>query len=288
MGIDGTASSGHRRDVPSAAGDQRAEQMDGRPAGRQDARDHPPAEPRSREEYADAVRAGVPGLRPDSPPGDSEGHEVRDRTGTEGEPAAGRARERPPDHAKDHHHRALVPDDPDRPGIAGAEPRTREEYAAAARGNSAVVTHFHGEFRGRPLDLYTDGARWAAADTPRPGETTAGKGGLPDRLPSGEELLDGDGEGMSLTERLRRELYEESDDEIDVLEKGTSLVHDVFSRPPTGSYTGTSPDQPHIYAAPHSGIDAGSAATAVFTLGLVIDRAARWAMRHHDQHAKER
>jgi hypothetical protein len=83
-----------------------------------------------------------------------------------------------------------------------------------------VVTHFHGEFKGRPLDLYTDGTRWAAADTPDTEETVSEKGTMPDRLPTGEELVDNAGEGSSLLERLRREVYEESDDEIDLLGEG--------------------------------------------------------------------
>jgi hypothetical protein len=69
-------------------------------------------------------------------------------------------------------------------------------------------------------------------------------------------------------------------------EKDVNLVHDVFSRPPTGSHEGTSPSQPNIHGAQHSGIDAGSVATAIFTLGLVVDRTARWAMQHYENHAK--
>ena len=34
------------------------------------------------------------------------------------------------------------------------------------------------------------------------------------------------------------------------------------------------------------GSDAGSAATAVFTLGLVIDRAARWVVQHYENRVK--
>lgn len=173
-----------------------------------------------------------------------------------------------------------------------AEPLTREEYAEVIRGSPSgrqeqgaaapAVTHFHAEFKGRPLDLYTDGTRWAAADTPRPEATVSGKGELPD-----QPAADGDSpEGSSLLDRLRREVYEESEDELDLLENDVNLVHDVFDRPPTGSYQGTSPDQPVIHGAQHAGIDAGSAATAVFTLGLVIDRAARWVVQHYENRVK--
>jgi hypothetical protein len=99
--------------------------------------------------------------------------------------------------------------------------------------------------------------------------------------------VDSAGESSSLLERLRHGVYEESDNETDVLEKEANLAHDVFSRPPTSSYEGT-PSQPHIYATQHPGIDAGTAATAIFTVGLVIDRTVHWAMGYYDKHAKER
>ena len=150
-----------------------------------------------------------------------------------------------------------------------------------------AVTHFHSEFKDQPLDLYTDGTRWAAADTPRAQDTVSEKGEIPDRLPAGVELVDSAGESASLMERLRRGVYEEADDETDGLEKGASLAHDVFSHPPTSSYEGT-PSQPHISEAQHSGIDVGSAATALFTLGLVIDRAIHWAAGHYDKNARGR
>jgi len=181
-----------------------------------------------------------------------------------------------PDHANEAH------------GQGRAETRTREEYAEAMRRSTAggrdqgAVTHFHAEFKGHPLDLYTDGTRWAAAGTPRQEETVSGKGELPDQPPDGEDPP----EGGSLLERLRREVYQESEDELDQLESDANLVHDVFDRPPAGSYQGTAPDQPVIHGAQHSGIDAGSAATAVFTLGLVIDRGIRWAVQHYEDRVK--
>jgi hypothetical protein len=184
-------------------------------------------------------------------------------------------------------------------GQRQAETRTREEYADAMRANghqdapatTALLTHFRGEFKDRRLDLYTDGARWAAADTSRTQDNGVGEVKIPDvlpnLLPTGEELVDSAGEDSSRLERLRHDIYEESDDEIDVLEKDANLVHDVFSHPPTSSYEGT-PTQPHIYRTPHPGIDGGSTVTALFTLGLVIDRAVHWAVGYYDKHAKGR
>jgi hypothetical protein len=149
-----------------------------------------------------------------------------------------------------------------------------------------AVTHFHGEFKGRPLDLYTDGTRWAAADTPDREETVAGAGDIPDRLPAGAELMESGGEDSSRLDRFRQELYEESDDEIDLLDKDTNIAHSVFSHPPASSYEGTPRSQPYIYGPQHSGIDAGTAAAALFTFGLVIDRAVRWAVGYYEKHAK--
>jgi hypothetical protein len=71
-----------------------------------------------------------------------------------------------------------------------------------------------------------------------------------------------------------------------IFSKRTSISFTMSSRPPTGSHEGTPPSQSYIHGAQHSGIDAGSVATAVFTLGLVIDRTARWAMQHYENHAK--
>jgi len=235
------------------------------------------AEPLTREEYADAMRGS--------------GHDARADGGSLPE-VSGDATSRPPAY-----------DEPDVAAGAEGTPESPESRQASNSAHSQdvdaghppggsaaapAVTHFHGEFKGRPLDLYTDGTRWAAADAPDMEETVSEKGDMPDRLPTGEELADNAGKGSSLLERLRREVYEESDDEIDFLEKEANLVHDVFLRPPTGSYESTAPNQSYIHGAQHSGIDAGSVATAVFTLGLVIDRTARWVMQHYENHARGR
>jgi hypothetical protein len=280
--------------------------------GSEDSRGQRRAETLTREEYADA-------MRDDGPPAqDSRAdHQIPDsgesshRADTEAEhpadqgPAGTHDRE-----ARDTSTRADS-GEPEHIVRAAAEPLTREEYADAVRGSDhdatdahsqdsdtghpadgsaavPAVAHFHAEFKGRPLDLYTDGTRWAAADAPDIEETVSEKGDLPDRLPTSEELVKNADEGSSLLERLRREVYEESDDELDILEKEANLVHDVFSRPPTGSYEGTAPNHSYIHGTQPSGIDAGSVATAVFTLGLVIDRTARWAMQHYENHARGR
>jgi hypothetical protein len=262
------------------------------PAG-EDTRGQRRAETMTREEYADTMRAGGPPIQ-DSSDGHraAEGNESRRQPDTEAEPPADQGPAGTRDRDAHDIGTRVGSVEPEHAVRAVAEPLTREEYADAVRGSghaaASAVTHFHGEFKGRPLDLYTDGTRWAVADAPDIKETVSEKGDIPDRLPTGEELVDNADEGSSLLERLRREVYEESDDEIDILEKDANLVHDVFSHPPAGSYEGTSPNQSYIHATPHSGIDAGSVATAVFTLGLVIDRTARWVMQHYENQARGR
>lgn len=289
---DGSAASGS---YDAAQAEQSAtSQPDGQDTGSQ-----PRAEALTREEYADAMRESGPPMQDSQDGHDADdGSESHEHAHTEAEPPADQGPAGTGD--REAHDIGTHADtgEPERADVTEAEPRTREEYADAMRPDgeqagdrspaAASVTHFHGEFKGRPLDLYTDGTRWAAADTPNMEETVTEKGDTPDRPPTGEELTENAEEGSSLLERLRREVYEESDDEIDILEKDANLVHDVFSRPPTGSYEGTSPNQPYIHGAQHSGIDAGSVATAVFTLGLVIDRAARWVMQHYENQAKGR
>ena len=286
MSIDGTGNPAIDDKTPAGTGengDRRTEQASRQQAGPDDDRGHRRAETRTREEYADAVRTDGPPIRQES--------------------ADAREPERDGDHAVTLHGE---PAD-DRP--ASAEPLNREEYAEAMRGNGAdagdqerpedpgtdsardtsttagAVTHFHGEFKGQQLDLYTDGTRWAAAETPRTQDTVSEKGDIPDRLPTGEELVDSADEASSRLDRFRHKLYDQSDDALDSLEKNTNTAHDIFSHPPTSSYETTPTPEPQIYEAQHSVLDPGAAATAIFTFGLVIDRAIHWAMGHYDKHA---
>lgn len=154
---------------------------------------------------------------------------------------------------------------------------------------ATAVKHFHGEFKSQRLDLYTDGNRWATADSPRSEQTAAKKGDTPVRPPTGQELADSAADNNpSRADRIRSKLYEQSDDALDVLEKNANIGQSIFDRPPTGSYEGTPTPPPHIYETHPSGIDAGTVATAIFTLGLVIDRAAHRAVEYYEKHAKGR
>ena len=149
------------------------------------------------------------------------------------------------------------------------------------------MTHFHGEYKARRLDLYTDGNRWATADSPDREQTAAKKGDMPGRLPTGQELVDTAADNNpSRADRIRSKLYEQSDDALDTLEKNANIGESIFARPPTGSYEGTPVHQPYIHETQAAGIDAGTAATAIFTLGLVIDRAAHRAVEYYEKHVK--
>ena len=173
-----------------------------------------------------------------------------------------------------------VPDRRDTVAPAGGRP------GDAARPGPAV-THFHGEFKSQRLDLYTDGNRWASADSARPGQTAAKKGDVPVRPPDGQELIGGAADtNPSRADRLRSKLYDQSDGVLDVLEKNANIGQSIFDRPPTGSYEGTPAHQPHIYETHSAGIDAGTVATSIFVLGLVIDRAAHRAVEYYEKHAK--
>lgn len=183
--------------------------------------------------------------------------------------------------------RPVRPDErpvPDGRGTVAPSPAGREDRQPAT-----AVRHFHGEFKSQRLDLYTDGNRWATADSPRPEQNAAKKRDVSVRPPTGQELVDGAADtNPSRADRIRSKLYDQSDDALDVLEKNANIGQSIFDRPPTGSYEGTPAPQPHIYETHPAGIDAGTVATSIFTLGLVIDRAAHWAVEYYEKHATGR
>jgi hypothetical protein len=118
------------------------------------------------------------------------------------------------------------------PPIRGA--RNGEGKLAAGEHNpdaQPVITHYHADFKGSRTDPYTDGTRWAPGDVARE-RATAGRGELPDDSPTGEDLIDSAGEEGSLTERLRRELYDEGDEISDVIEHGANRGYELFAPPP--------------------------------------------------------
>lgn len=275
MSADSAASPNQDAGTAVHDGNRRPEQTAAQQASTDVPRQQRPELP-SREEYADATRGSGPPIQARGDP-----QCLNDR-----EPAdEGNLRtERPADHGPSElddreAHRA------DTQAVSGERehvgPETEDGIDAAA----SPVTHFHSEFKGRPIDLYTDGTRWAEADQPR-GENVVGVSpGLPDLPPTGKELVDSAGEDSPRLERLRREMYRESDDLLDGLEKNANLTSEIFSHPPTSSYQVTPVDGPYISEAQHSGVDAGSVATTAFVLGVLIDRAVGSVVQHYKEHA---
>jgi len=320
MSVDSAASStqddGIRAATASQDGDRRAEHAVPQQAGQNDARAQQRPESLTREEYADAVRESGPPIQRSWDAQQADGSEPRSRADLDVKSPAGREPAEP--HDREAHGIGMRADlgERERAVLTGADPPALWQDADAMRGSgsdaradddfgsgnlgdgigrvpaektgaaASAVTHFHGEFKGRPIDLYTDGTRWAVPDQVRGENTVGDTAGILDRLPTGEELVDSAGEDSSRLERFRRELYKESDDAMDTVEKDANLVHDIFSHPPTSSYEVTPTDRPYISDAQHSGIDAGSVATAAFVLGVVIDRGVRSVVQHYKEHAK--
>jgi hypothetical protein len=236
----------------------------------------------TRKEYADSVRAHGPPISQDN------------RQAPAGEPA-GQA-ERQTGHARDHGHaepldRATSDPPADNGTTAGqaAEPRSRTEYAAAVRG---TVTHYHAEFKGQPIDLYTDGARWAPGDRAR-GENVVGE--KPDRSPgdlrgfppTGEQLLDMDSDKLSRADRFRRKAYENADDLSDGLKDSASTVHDILDHPQPTYASSKLADAPHITATAPPGIDAGNAVVGAMALAVVAAEGIRWIHGRFSPEAKD-
>jgi hypothetical protein len=267
------------RQGPSAGADGSTEDTDTGNGARTEANGHigssELAEPLTRDEYRERIRQG--------PSATVESHaDHADSAANPGADAGHQDKSYEPSRSEhktmgDAGKPASVGDAPDQPNPDG--------HTGPAH-HDGQVAHFHSEFKGHSLDLYTDGSRWATVDRPRAEDMVSGKPDVPDNMPTGEELVEDAGEDASRLEKFRTELYRESDDALDSADKGADFVHDVFSHPPSGSYESTPVNHPYIAEASHSGVDPGSMVTALFTLGLVIDRGVRWVNRHHGDRAK--
>jgi hypothetical protein len=94
--------------------------------------------------------------------------------------------------------------------------------------------------------------------------------------PTGEELVKMESDKKSRFERARKRGYERSEDVIDAVDKGADTVQKVLARPsPTGHPETVT--HPEITPAPHEGISAGNAATAILVLGLMFGEGIRWS-----------
>jgi hypothetical protein len=259
------------------------------------------AEPLTRAEYADLMHHRLP-------------------VGDEGDTSAN-------ERAADTSHNAVTSHDLTR-GLA--EPRTREEVAEAARSGpdpltSAAgtgadqITHYAAEFKGRRIDLFTDGRQWVTADEPDAGyEAAAVSGHAPGSGQSGDRLdahvpavetVDFEGHPLEITgnandgiwieglpgepprqvgdllvspeddkhsraDRLFGRAVDSAEDLFDSVEKNASLGFEVFQRPPVHAEVPVpvSHYTPEAQPAP----DAGNLATAALALGYLSWAAGRW------------
>jgi hypothetical protein len=80
-------------------------------------------------------------------------------------------------------------------------------------------------------------------------------------------------------EKLFRKAIENGDDLLDSAENNINLGHDVFARPPVRAEIAVSPQGSGAHDVPHHEIDAGNAATAALTLGLLCWTAGQWIAR---------
>ena len=87
-----------------------------------------------------------------------------------------------------------------------------------------------------------------------------------DDLPSGEKLSE---EKRSNFERFRAKAYQKLDDIKDDTEKAAKAIDRIFGPHPTGHAEARESHFPSVVDAPHSGIDPGSAASALIAVGIV-------------------
>jgi hypothetical protein len=285
------------RDRESYADDIRADTPsplpDNQPAG-QDAQQAPEtgdagstaleaesAEPRSRDDYADAVRADPASPDWSVPPTTPQARDTGETTAA-GEPgreittpgtSAAADQQQPAEH-----HPGLAPAERDPELDSGHETGSDEHQGEqAAAGDGHPVSHYHGEFKGQALDLYTDGTRWA------PGERAEGQnvvGEKPDRSPgdtsdlppSGEQLLTMDSDKASRAERMRREGYRQADGVLDTASKWTEIGSELLTRQPPAGHAEVS-TSPQISAAPHEGLNPGDTASALLVFSALAAEA---------------
>ena len=214
-----------------------------------------PAEPRSRDEYAEAVRDES-----------SDGAEQTDGSAAD-EASTETGTGWPADPGGD---QDTAPEGQD-PDTAVSEQDTSGEQPGEADSPSgapsATVTHYHSDFKDQPVDLYTDGSRWATGERVD-GENVAGErpdrspGDTSDLPPTGEQLIGMESDKASRAERMRQEGYREAGDVLDVTSKWADVAHDLLARDQPSGHAEIS-TRPEISPAPHHGINPGDAASAL-------------------------
>jgi hypothetical protein len=223
------------------------------------------AEPRGRETYADDMRADPPDADRESVPAGGEGAGAPDDAaeGTHGEagmePAVPRSRDEYAEVVRDGSLNGSAADQPSR--------ETGTGWPADPSDDRGMLTHYHSEFKDQPVDLYTDGSRWAAGERVD-GENVVGEkpdkspGDTSDLPPTGEQLISMESDKASRAERMRQEGYREAGDVLDVTSKWTDVAHGLLARDRPSGHAEIS-TRPEISAVPHQGINPGDAASAL-------------------------
>jgi hypothetical protein len=239
-----------------------------------------PAEPRSRDDYTDAIRAGPAGHDSPVPPTTPQARDTGETTAA-AEPgheitAPGTTV------AADQHQPAGHPGSVPAEGApeldSGHETGPDEHQDGLAdAGDGHRVSHYHGEFKGQALDLYTDGTRWAPGDRVDGANVVGDKpdrspGDTSDLPPSGEQLLAMDGDKASRAERMRREGYRQADGLLGIASKWTEVGHDLLARQPPAGHAEVSTG-PGISAAPREGLNPGDTASALLVFSALAAEA---------------
>jgi hypothetical protein len=269
-------------ETPDAADNDRGTTLT-RSAGTEFA-DEPPAEPMSREEFADYMRQGAAADAGDEDvTGYSDGpdHSYDSRSGDPAEDAQGMTREEYADYIRqgsaageddrdpaDDHDAAGI----DQSGDSGydspwgdpaeeAQGMTRGEYADYMQQGPAVGDD--------DVGIADAGAVSVVELTPADrtlGDTTPTGIGL---KPTGEQLAETEDDPKSRLEKLRRNIYDRADDISDAANEHGGTLGNLFERPPTATHTEV-PSTPH--AVPNhqeNGVDGGHLASAALVVGLL-------------------
>jgi hypothetical protein len=97
-------------------------------------------------------------------------------------------------------------------------------------------------------------------------------------LPTGEKLAEGDDSKASRFDRFRRSTRENVDSLTGQTEKGIQALDKIFGPRPTGHAETRVDSGPAVVEAHHPGIDVGTAASSLLTLGIVGVEATGWVM----------
>lgn len=108
-------------------------------------------------------------------------------------------------------------------------------------------------------------------------EWTDGVDGIND-LPTGDKLAEGDDSKASTFDRFRTSTRENVDTLTDQTEKGINSLDKIFGPRPTGHPETRTDTGPSAVNAHHAGIDVGTAASSLLTLGIVGAEATGWIL----------